>query len=948
MIYRKMADKFFHKTLFSIIFVLFLSGISFALPQWPDEKSDLSPDPEVIWGKLDNGFRYVLMKNTVPNKRVSMHLNVQAGSFHEKDNERGIAHFLEHMLFQGTKHFGPGDLVKYFQRLGMQFGPDVNAHTGFQETVYDIILPDGNRKSLEDGFLVMKDYAQNALLLPKEIEKERRVVLAEKRYRDSAKYRIFESTLKFEFPDALVSERLPIGIEKVLNPADHKLLKGFYDAWYRPETMMIVMVGDFEPKMASRMIKKTFSDITARTPAREVPSLGEINHDSVIPFYHFEDKMGDASVSIEVLRIIEDKPDTKAARKRQLMKNIADAVVQNRLDKHLSEPENPFIGASISSGIFLKQILYGEISAKSSSKNWKNSLCAIEQELRKALKFGFTWSEIEQVKKDYIATLKTAVQKASTRDTRRLASQIIRKINSDQVFMSPEQTLDLYLPTIERLTPESVHEAFKETWSQNHRLVLVTGNAVIANNNDVQPETYILRVFNQSQNLEVSRPEEMAEVKFPYLPEPQNFGKIAKKKEISDLGIVCIDFENGVRLNYKQTDFKDNEILVNLSFGPGEAGEPRNKPGLSELSGDVINESGTGTLNRHALNRALAGKNTSVVFDVDEDDFEFNGETVPDEIPLMFQLLRAHLLDSAFRHEAFELAMKRYRLSYLQKKRSVEGILKIKGGLFLAGGDQRFGLPDYNVVKNTTLDDISSWVGNAIKNSPLEISVVGDFDPEILVENVLKYLGNLPLRKPEAKKRPSGLEFPADESLKLSAKTEIPKSIVLIAYPTDDFWNIHNTRRLSVLGIIVSERLRVRIREDLGASYSPYAYNLPSKAYPGYGVFRIVVPADPNQTEKLVNAIKDIIAQLNKEVVPKNELIRALKPTLTSIEEMRQKNNYWLKNVLTDCEEHPEQLDWARTIISDYSSITSDEVWEMSKTYLRDNRAAKIIVLPEG
>jgi zinc protease len=939
-------NKFFHKiTLLSLIFIFFLSGISFALPQWPHEKSDLSPDPEVVWGKLENGFRYVLMKNSVPEKRVSMHLNVQVGSLNEQDNERGIAHFLEHMLFQGTKHFDPGDLIKYFQSIGMQFGPDVNAHTGFRETVYDIILPDGNQKSLEDGILVMKDYAQNALLLSEEIDKERNVILAEKRYRDSARYRTFESTLKFEFPDALISKRLPIGIEKVINTADRKLIKGFYDAWYRPETMMIVMVGDFEIQMASPMIETIFSDITARASVRNMPNLGEIHHKGIIPFFHFEEKVGDASLSIEVLKMIENKPDTESSRKNRLTKNIADAVVQNRLDQLLRKPENPFTKASINSGVFLNQIFYGEISAKSSPENWENALVLMEQELRKALRFKFTVPELDRVKKDYIASLKTMAQKAGTRNTRQLARQIIGSVNSNQVFMSPKQILDLYLPIIENLTPASVHEAFRETWLQHHRLILVTGNAVMPNTE--RPESYILRVMNQSRNQEVTPPKEMAAVKFPYLPEPENIGSIAEKKEDPDLGIVRIDFNNGVRLNYKKTNFKDNEILVNLSFGHGESGEPQSKPGLSELANDVINESGTGTLDRNALNRALAGKSTSVFFNVDEDDFEFYGDTVPDEIPLMFQLLRSYLIDPGFRREAFELAMKRYHHSYLQKKRSVEGILEIKGQRFLAGGDKRFGLSDYSVVQHTTLEDISSWIKNAITTAPIEISVVGDFDPEILVQNVLKYIGSLPPRNNEIQTRPDSPEFPTDKSLKLSAKTEIPKGIVLMAYPTDDIWNIHTTRRLSVLSDVVSEKLRLKIREDLGASYSPYAYNHPSKAYSDYGVFRIVVPADPDQTGKLLKVIKGIVDELNKAAISDDELTRALKPTLTSIEEMRQKNTYWLNSVLADCEKHPEQIDWAKTIISDYSAITPKQIWDTAKSYLHNRSAAQIVVLPE-
>jgi zinc protease len=189
---------------------------------WPHDGSDLAPDPSLTFGKLPNGFRYVLMKNTTPRDRVSMHLNVQAGSLHESDDQQGLAHFLEHLLFCGTTHFPPGELVRYFQEIGMQFGPDANAHTGFADTVYDILLPSGGREDLEKGLLVLRDYADGALLLESEIDRERNVVLAEKRARDSADYRTFLATLGFRFPDARLPHRLPIGKEEVLRTAGRR------------------------------------------------------------------------------------------------------------------------------------------------------------------------------------------------------------------------------------------------------------------------------------------------------------------------------------------------------------------------------------------------------------------------------------------------------------------------------------------------------------------------------------------------------------------------------------------------------------------------------------------------------------------------------------------------------------------------------------------------------
>ncbi|OQW97771.1 MAG: hypothetical protein BWK74_05845, partial [Desulfobacteraceae bacterium A6] len=200
---------FFCSGYFSADYALAEKNINFS--SWPHEESDLKPDPSVIYGRLTNGFRYILMKNHEPKDRVNIRLNVQAGSMQEEDGEEGLAHYLEHILFCGSTHFDPGELVKYFQDMGMQFGPDANAHTGFYETVYDILLPDGEKESLDKGLLIVEDFAGGALLLDSEVERERKVVIAEKRSRDSSSYRTIVSTMKFKFPDATVSRRFPIG-----------------------------------------------------------------------------------------------------------------------------------------------------------------------------------------------------------------------------------------------------------------------------------------------------------------------------------------------------------------------------------------------------------------------------------------------------------------------------------------------------------------------------------------------------------------------------------------------------------------------------------------------------------------------------------------------------------------------------------------------------------------
>jgi len=911
-------------------------------PDWPHEKSDLRPDPGLVFGKLKNGFRYVLLENPMPKDRVSMHLNVQAGSVHETDNQQGLAHFLEHMLFCGSTHFKPGELVKYFQSIGMKFGPDANAHTGFYETVYDILLPDGSKRSLSDGLLVMSDYAAGALLLDSEVDRERRVILAEKRERDSASYRTFTSTLQFEFPEAIISRRLPIGKESVIAKAGRSILKDFYDRWYRPDTMILVMVGDFNTETAVSLIEKTFTGLSARVLEPEPPQFGEINHQGIKTFYHFEKEAGNARVTVEMIKKTTQKPDSYDFQRNMLARNIANEMVQNRLEAISRKPNCPFTSASIGSGIYMKQIEFSDISARCSPENWDKTLVLLEQVLRKTLEHGFTSPELERVKKDYLSNLDSSVEKASTRDSRKLARQIIRALNSDRVFQSPVQEKELFAPVVGSLTLKDVHEAFKHNWAADHRLLLVTGNADLASGAG-PPEEKIQSVYEKSTLVKVSRPVEKRLVKFPYFPEPDKAGKIVVRKNYSTIGVTQIDFENNVRLNLKKTDFKANEVLARLAFGQGKASEPKNRAGLSQLSTMVINESGLGSLDKSELDRALAGKETSVVFGISQESFHLKGRTVSKELPLLFQLLYAYITDPGIRLDAFSLSMERFKHQYTSLEHSIDGAMTLSGRRFLAGGDSRFGLPPYQHFKKLMLTDIRNWLDKSFKEDKLEISLVGDFDTEAVIDLASKYFGSLSKRTgADIKSRMNSPKFPVAQKLELKVDTKLPKGLVVVAYPTEDIWDIHRTRRLSVLAEIFSERLREKIREKLGASYSPFAFNRPSRAFKGYGVFHAFVEVDPEKTDLVAGAIKEIVSGLIDDGITADELKRALKPMLTDIKEMHRKNNYWLNTVLSMSNRHPQQLDWSRSIMRDYASITMDELSELARKYL-DNDAAAVI-----
>lgn len=916
---------------------------------WPQDGSDLAPDQDTFFGRLDNGVRYIIKANHTPRDRVSMHLLVKVGSLDERADEQGLAHFLEHMVFNGSVHFAPGELVKYFQRIGMQFGPDANAHTGFRQTVFDVVLPRGDAQSLSKGLLVLRDYADGALLLPAEVAREKKVILAEMRSRDSARFRTYKAVLRFELPGLLIGQRFPIGEAAQIEKMDHLMLRNFYETWYRPERMILVVVGDLSPDTAKGLIFERFQDLKARLPLRTPPSIGTMKHKGINTFYHHEEESGTTRVAIETI-VQQARPlDSKEGQKQELVRQLADAMIQNRLDAMVQNPRSALTDADIGSGYYLRQIKYAQIEAECRPDAWLKALSEIEQALRKALKYGFTQLEMARVKNDFKAELLKAVQEESTRDSNYLVREILDDLNDWQVFQSPRQRADLFLPFLETVTLEQIHQALLDNWEPDQRLILVTGDADLRQG-PVAPEEQIKSAYLQAKKAEVPPPAEKKLPEFPYLPEPVQGGQIVSHRRIQDMDIDQLEFSNGFHLNLKPTRFKDNQVVATLCFGSGEASEPADLPGLAKMTQAVVNASGFGTLNRTELESALSGRLAQAALEIREDMMSINGEAATDELPLLFQLLRTYVLDPGFRENARLLALSRFRQEYASLPHSVEGMMALKGKKFLAGGDQRFGAPPWEELQQRTLNQMKSWFESQMRLKTMELDIVGDFDVESAVALAARYFGSLQIRERKEKQTAGELRpgpvFPRGQRLALSVDTTISKALVLVAFPTEDFWNIQRTRRLTVMAGLFSERLREHIREKLGAAYSPYAFNHSYRAYKGYGMTQIHVLVDPRQADAITREIMYIAKDLAAEKSDADEFRRVLDPTLTHIKDLRQDNLYWLNSVLTGVSRYPQQLDWSRTIEKDYAAINADEIKTLANRYLVPNNAAVVILSP--
>lgn len=902
-------------------------------------------DPDIVFGRLPNGFQYILMENTTPENRVNIHLNVFSGSMHETSEQQGVAHYLEHMLFNGSTHFPPGELIKYFQSIGMDFGADANARTSFFNTIYDLSLPDNTQKHMDKAFVIIEDYAQGALLLDSEVDRERGVILSEKRQRDSISYRTFKKSLEFELPGSLLNKRFPIGIDEVLNKADSNLLKSYYDQWYRSNNMALVVVGDFNARVVEPMIIKRFSKLKSRNLFSKAPlSTKWKKHEGTKVFYHYEPEASSTEVTIETVSWKPFETQTLDIIKKRTLDRITNSIIQNRLSRMVNRQTASFSQASVYSGSFLHNISLASINATCNPDNWQDCLKQVEKVLRQALMFGFAKKELERVKADFISSLERGVNQASTQKTKNLSRKILATMNKKGLFLSEQQRKDLLKPYIESINLQDVHKTLKEIWSKNHRLITVTGNADI---HTKHPETTILDAFNKSINEKVNKYLGFESKKFPYLTIPSSIPIIKTREDnVKKLGITKIEFENNTFLNLKKTDFKKNEFKFKVCFGQGEKSQPVVKPGLSMIGESVLRSSGLGGLDADQLEEALAGRDVTIGFGINENYFSLSGSADPKEAELVFQLILHYLNDPGFSQEALNLAKIRYKQRYESLMQTPEGIMQIKGYSFLAEDDARFGMPSPGIIEQYTLNDIKNWLIPYFQNSSIELSIVGDFNFEDMIKLASKHMGTLKTRIKFSNKsiHSSKVKFPEGKQLELAIDSKVKTAVVHLAFLTDDFWDIGQTRRLSILSRIFTERLRIIIREELGETYSPYAYNDPSKSFNDYGIMHAVVNVKPESIEFVYDKLKEIIYSLSLQNITKHETNLALKPVINHLKIIRKSNTYWLNSVMANSSIYPQKFEWANNMTYDYNKITNEELNGLAKKYLNIDQSALIII----
>lgn len=919
----------------------------FAAPltsQLAHETSDLPVDPAVQWGRLDNGLRYAILPNHEPKNRASLRFVVRAGSLNESDDQRGLAHFLEHMAFNGSTHYAPGTLVEFFQRLGMSFGGDTNAFTSFDRTVYMLELPDTKPETLDKAFTLFADYAGGLLLLEDEINKERGIILSEKRARDSVEFRQFIGEFEFLLPDARFIQRIPIGREEIIAQAPRQRFVDFYNTWYRPELISVVAVGDFDPATVERVLKEKLAPVAPRAPAALPPSLGAVTPVAgVVAKLLPEPEAGSVQVSIQTVTPYSFEPDTAANRLKYLPRQLALRMLNRRLSILAKQEGAPFIGGQVGATEQFDFFRNASVELTCKPEQWRAALGVGEQELRRALQFGFQAAELKEAVAGLRNALEQAVRTAPTRRSEGLAMEIVNSFVDQNVFTHPKTELELFAPALEKITAEDCLAALRNAFDDHTgRRIFVTGNLQLD-----QAETQIVAAYEASRAVAVQPPAKIEEAQFAYT----RFGPpgaVQHEQKAEDLGITLLTFANGVRLNLKPTDFEAGRVRISVRIGGGRLTAPADQPGLPFFVGNTFLAGGLGQHSADDLQRLLAGRTVGTGFSIAGDAFVFNGTTNRNDLALQLQLLAAYVTDPGFRPEAMRLYAKGVEAFYTRGANTVEWPLQTEVPPLLANGDHRFGLPAKADATARTLAEAKAWLVPQFARGAIEVAIVGDFDPAAATAAVAATFGALPPRaaKPayDAERQ---VAFGPPVAKQFFTVTEIPKGIVQMYWPATDARDAKLARRISLLAAVFNDRLRVKIREEMGDTYSPDAGASLSDTFKGFGHLVANATVAPDKARAVADAMKAAATSLFEKGVTDEELVRAKQPALTAARQSVRTNPYWLGSVLSAAQEQPERLEWARNRLGDLESITAAELTELAHRYLDPAKSSEFISLPE-
>ena len=916
-----------------------------AAPQAPTAPltQQIPTDPAITTGTYPNGLRYYIRANPKPEQRAELRLVVNAGSILEDEDQRGLAHFVEHMAFNGTKHFPKLDIVNFMESIGMRFGADLNAYTSFDETVYMLKVPTDKPDVLDKSLLVLEDWAQNVSFDDAEIDKERGVVMEEWRLGRGAGARMQDKEFPVLLKGSRYATRLPIGTTDVIQNAKHDRLKQFYSDWYRPDLMAVVAVGDFDVPAMKALFDKHFASIPKRTT--EKPRAVAPVPDQPGTRYTIATDKEATNTSVTVYNLLPLRDQTTiGAYRRQLVESMFAGMLSARFSELAQKPDPPFIGAGTGRGLFVRSKEATTIGAGVKDDGVLRGLETLFEETARVAEFGFTATELDRQKKNMLRAIERAVAEKDKQESGSLADEYIRNFTDKEPIPGIVYENGLYQRFIPEITLAEINALAADWNPDRNRVVAVNGpdkpGLVLPN------EKQLAGAIATAASKPLTAYVDSTGGDTPLVETPPTAGSVVKTSTKDALGITEWELSNGVKVVLKPTTYKADEVVFR-AFSPGGTSLASDADFVpAETADQVVASGGLGRLSMIDLRKALAGKAASVRPFIDDLTEGVAGGGSPKDLETIFQLI--YLTFTAPRKDAtlFGVMTSSAKAQLANQKADPEFAFGETLQTTLAQNHPRAQPITAETIDKMNLDKSFDFYKDRLSDaSDFTFVFVGSFDLPAIKPLVEKYLASLPATHRKETWRDVGIETPPNVVEKRVEKGLEPKSQTAIVFSGPFEYEQMTRIQIRAMSQILEDRLREILREDLGGTYSVSVSPNYVKQPKGEYQVSIEFGSAPDRADGLIKAIfKEIDAF--KANGPTDKQLNDEKEGLIREYETNIKQNGYVLSQLSVRYEYGEDLTSLFSLPDYYKRIDAAMVRDAARKYLNTSRYVQVSLFP--
>ena len=908
-------------------------------------------DPKVRHGKLGNGLSYYVRDNGRPENRAELRLVVNAGSLQETEEQRGLAHFVEHMAFNGTENFEKQELVDYLEGIGMRFGPDLNAYTSFDETVYMLQIPTDDPEILEKGLDILDDWAHRISFEDEEIDKERGVVIEEWRLRQGAGSRILDKQLPVTFHGSRYAERLPIGLVEVLENAPYEQFRRFYRDWYRPDLMAVVAVGDIDPDAMEAEIKERFGRIAPRPDAPEREDAPIPGHDETLVSIATDPEATSSRVNVMWKR----PPYAEVPRIADLRQDVVDELYHGMMNSRLRElaqkADPPYqFGFAFDSGLGRTRSAY-QVSASVRNGGVVRGLETVLLEAKRVRDHGFTASELERGKTNFLRGVERAYEERDKQESRSLAGSYVSHFLGGNPSPGIEYLTEFYNRVVPEISLEEVNRR-AEQWMSGEQGMPIEANRVIlvsgpdSEEADLPSEAQLLAVFDEIDYV-ATTPWVDRTSDDPLVADPPRPGRIISERNVPHVDAIHWTLSNGIEVYLKPTDFKNDQVLMAANSPGGHSLASDEQYFNAAQASSIVGQMGLGTFGPIELGKKLAGKAAGASAFVSEMGEGLNGSASPKDLEELFQLTYLSFTAPRLDLELFE-SLKSRISGFLENQKASPGYWYGKKQREVMFGDhpRRQGFEAEDVERLDPQAALEFYRDRFADASDFTFYFVGNFELETMRPLVETWLASLPATDRDETWRDVGAEIRGASRSFVVEKGLEPKAQVSLTFYGDAEWSVENSNLASATGQALRIRLREVLREDLGGVYGVGAgasiSRIPKERYSA----SISFGTDPERLDELLDATWTEIERLQSEGPDQETVDKVKESWRRSRETQLEQNGFWV-NVLRSYVQ--DEIDWAEfdRFEERLDLVTPEAIREMARQVFDRSRVIEGRLVPE-